>query len=146
MRRFSKMSRKFPKKYNKWHVIETNEVSLEDQNCWFNLGELLVHRSRRIRINVIQVVLILLLQDYAIDTKCFKIEIKLVQVTNTLMIKSIWRCKQELENQKQTSLVQFQQHQKQRAFNGRNENKTAKSITKFIGQKVYQWMSDVSNG
>ena len=33
MRRFSKMSRKFPKKYNKWHVIETNEVSLEDQKC-----------------------------------------------------------------------------------------------------------------
>ena len=72
MRCFSKMSRKFPKKYNKWHVIETNEVSLEDQNCWFNLGELLVHRSRRIRINVIQVVLILLLQDYAIDTKMFQ--------------------------------------------------------------------------
>ena len=33
MRRFSKMSRKFPKKYNTWHVIETNEVSLEDQKC-----------------------------------------------------------------------------------------------------------------
>lgn len=62
------------------------------------------------------------------------------------MIKSIWRCKQELENQRQTSLVQFQQHQKQRAFNGRNENKTAKLIKKFIRQKVYQWMSDVSNG